>query len=139
MIVELCGTDLLKLANGEPVDIDGLIVRPTDGEKSFAHHPTNASAAKYRADALGRRTNEEIRASRSNARAKLTGKTGKAAKTGQRWMHAIYPGHCYMEGCRTAILKGDLIVYDYDNRRALCEGHGAREFPTLPKPEEVKT
>lgn len=128
MIVKLCMSDLLKLTNDEAVVIDNLTVRTTTDEKSSYYHESYQSSANYREE-----ISETIGARRSNARRKITGQT----KTGQKWMKALFPGRCYFPNCRNAIVKGDLIVYDYDGRRSLCEGHGKTEYPNLPKPEEV--
>lgn len=130
MIVRLCNTDLLKLANGEPLTLmravgDPLVIVP-DSEAEHAEiventgppTPVAASSAKG-----GERRGP------SPAR--------RRKKTGQRWMQSLYGGSCYIAGCRTAILKGDWIVYDYDQGKALCAGHGEQNFPNLKKPEEV--
>lgn len=126
MIVELSGTDLLRLANEEQVAIGDLIIRPGAESKIIGSVPAFAVAGRKE------RSAEQISRSRSNARAAVT-------KTGQRWMNAIYPGGCAMNGCPNAWKKGALILYDYDSRRALCEGHGEAEFPNIPKPQEVTT
>lgn len=133
MIVELCGTDLLKLVNGERIVVgDGyVVVRHTERDASKVIDgptPANSNAS---------RSNEQIRASRKTARDKLVGRSGHPTKTGQRWMNAIYAGGCYMDGCSNAWKKGALILYDYDTRRALCEEHGESEFPDT-KPQGVK-
>jgi hypothetical protein len=118
MIVELCGTDLLELVNGRQVAVEDVIVRTTESDVSTVR---------------GDRSTVSVPLANKRAPAKK-----RVTKTGQRWMHAIYPhGRC-AAACTNTWEKGDLMLYDYDTRRSLCPDHGAIEFPNLPIPEELK-
>jgi hypothetical protein len=124
MIVELCGTDLLKLVNGEQVAIKDVIVRPTEADVSSVAGEPVADVPRGGSN----RTAAQISSSRRQARAGVT-------KTGQRWMNALYPGVCYVDTCSNGWHKGGVILYDYDGRRALCPQHGEQFFPNLQRPE----
>lgn len=126
MIVELCGTDLLELVNGRQVAVQDIIVRTTEADVSTVQGERTYPAAT--AEGVQFQTAEQISARRRNARAAV-------AKTGQRWMRAIYPNGRCAAACATTWTKGDVMLYDYDTRRSLCPKHGAEEFPNLPIPE----
>jgi hypothetical protein len=121
MIVELCGTDLLELVNGRQVAIRDVIVRTTESDVSSV---LGGSAMMSVPD--------------DNPPPPKRGPRLAVEKSGQRWMHAIYPhGRC-AAACTNTWQKGDLMLYDYDTRRSLCPQHGAQEFPNLPIPEGLK-
>jgi hypothetical protein len=69
MIVELCGTDLLELVNGRQVAIKDVIVRTTSHDVSTVHGLPSTE----------------------NPPPPLRRPRHAVEKTGQRWMHAVYP------------------------------------------------
>jgi hypothetical protein len=120
MIVELCGTDLLKLVNGEPLDIGGHIIRQSENLLSSITAMPNESIAP--APVLTGRKGSGNRS--SSARSKRPRKTG---------IHAIkarFAGNCHSPGCPVTWEEDANIVYDYDNKKPYCMGHGT---PMLPK------
>lgn len=111
MIVELDGNALLALVNGDAVAIGDHIVRPAD-ENRITGLDTNAARPAFPGPgATGR---------------------GRTGRTGAHVINARFAGRCYQSACRSAPWeKGDRIVYDYDNRKAYCIGHGRQQFPHL--------
>lgn len=121
MIVELCNSDLLALVNGEQVAVKDIIVRPTEADVSTVEGERSSIHEEHVRGAANRRES-----------------FARTPKTGQRWMRAIYPhGRC-SAACTKTWGKGELMLWDYDTKRALCPEHGQQEFPNLPIPEEVR-
>lgn len=113
MIVELCGTDLLKLVNGEQIIISDHIVRTCREDHSSVVSEPHTIGNPVTQRQVGPRARTRV----------------KTNKTGKRWMSALFAGACAAPGCPTVIAKGDSIVYDYDKRAAYCAGHGAKILP----------
>jgi hypothetical protein len=110
MIVELCNLDLLKLTSGEQIAIDDVIVRTTREDRSSVI----GQVAVKPQDAKG---------GTSNGRSTLA-KTQKPRKTGTHWIISRYRSWCAHPGCAIKPPKGSRIVYDYDNKKPYCFGHG---------------
>lgn len=125
MIVRICQSDLLKLVNDQEVVIGGEhIVRATNEESSMIEGLGGVAPG-----LTGRRASQDLSDEHSNARAAVTGNRKRPRRTGIHWIPARYSNQCDSPGCPERFNRGDQILYDYDNRRAYCEGHGNKIKP----------
>jgi hypothetical protein len=131
--VYLNGTDMLKLTNDEHVDIvatDGTVLRvtPTSNDSSYFVLDPRASEPVSREVAQQRRA----KAAGSDPQFWMKSKIPHSACANVR------PGESPPADCEVTLMKGDVILYDRQNRKGYCKPCGVRVFPNVEIPEGLR-